>query len=194
MKNIILSMMVSLDGYIETTEKDISWHNWNAEMDDYMTDFFQNIDTIILGRKAYELMASYWPTPAAESENPLIAHKMNKLNKLVFSKSLQSSEWRNTTILDHVSSYEIQKLKQRNAKDLVIFGGADIAQTFLNLSLVDELQLIINPVLLGNGTALFGNNEDIRKKLSLIKTVTTKMGNVIVCYKVISKPNAVCDQ
>src|SRR5690349_18800531 len=103
MKKIILSVMVSLDGYIEGRNKDIDWHVWDKNMDDYMSDFFKSIDRIILGRVAYQLMANYWPTSSAESENPLIAHKMNKLHKLVYSRSLKSSEWRNTEIINKLT-------------------------------------------------------------------------------------------
>lgn len=183
MRKLILSMMVSLDGYIEAPGNDIEWHNWGAEMDGYMTSFFKNIDTIILGRVAYEMMATFWPTAAAESENPLIAHKMNKLQKLVFSRTLQSAEWRNTSIGNQVSAEEIQKLKQLEGKDIVIFGGAQIAQSFMELNLVDEFQLIINPVLLGKGTPLFSNQVDFRQNLSLTNSIITKLGNVILCYK-----------
>jgi dihydrofolate reductase len=112
---------------------------------------------------------------------------MNKLHKLVFSKSLKSAEWRNTTVWNNLYSNEIQKLKQEDGKNIVIFGGAEIAQQFIELHLIDELHLIINPILLGKGTPLFGEKEESRRYLSLKKTITTKMENVILCYKLIYK-------
>ena len=82
-------MMVSLDGFIEDTEKNIEWHNWNAEMDQYMGDFFQTVDTIIMGRRTYELMVEFWP--GNTTEDPVIRNNMNNLPKLVFSKTLTNT-------------------------------------------------------------------------------------------------------
>ncbi len=92
MRKVILSMMVSLDGFIEGPDKDIEWHVWDEEISKYMNDFFTTIDTIILGRVAYQLMADFWPTPAAETEDPIIADNMNKLPKIVFSRTLSTAD------------------------------------------------------------------------------------------------------
>jgi len=183
MKKIILSMMVSVDGFIETGNRDISWHNWSPEMDDYMSIFFKRVDTIILGRVAYELMASYWPSSAAEAENPLIAHKMNKLNKLVLSTTLQNTTWRNTSIERELNHQLLAQIKEQPGKDIVIFGGAKVAQAFINMDAIDEYQLIINPVILGQGLPLFSNHNQQFRKLELIKCVQTKIGNTVLHYQ-----------
>lgn len=182
MKKIILSVMVSLDGFIEGPDREIDWHNWNDDMDEYMSSFFKNVDTIILGRTAYELMANYWPTAAAESENPLIAHKMNKLAKLVYSKTLTKAEWRNTSIIHELKKEDILKLKENAEKDIVIFGGAEIAQSFIKHKLIDEFRLIVNPVVLGKGKPLFDNNSDQKIHLKLLNCIPNGSGNVIICY------------
>ena len=174
--------MVSLDGFIEGPNKEIDWHNWNDDMDEYMSAFFKGVDTIILGRVAYELMADYWPTSAAESENPLIAHKMNKLTKLVYSKTLSKAEWRNARIINELKKDELLKLKQEAEKDIVIFGGAEMVQSFIQYNLIDEFRLIVNPVILGKGKLLFDKNTDRRMNLKFLNCIPKKSGNVILCY------------
>src|SRR5665811_1120230 len=93
MRKVILSMMVSLDGFIEDSNKQIDWHVWDEEMSRYMIHFFDRIDTILFGRVTYQMMADFWPTPAANTEDPIIAERMNRLPKIVFSKTLEKMAW-----------------------------------------------------------------------------------------------------
>jgi dihydrofolate reductase len=88
MRKVIVSIMVSLDGFIEGPEKEIDWHVWNEEMSEYMIDFFTSIDTLLFGRVTYQLMASVLPTPAVATEDQTIARYMNDLPKIVFSRTL----------------------------------------------------------------------------------------------------------
>ncbi|WP_207420902.1 dihydrofolate reductase family protein [Desertivirga brevis] len=181
MRKIFLSVMVSLDGFIEGPNKNIDWHVWDNDMDNYMSDFFKGIDRIILGRIAYEMMADYWPTSAAESENPLIAHKMNKLNKLVFTKSLESAKWRNSQIVRELVKEEVLKIKDQGEKDIVIFGGGSIIQEFIHHDLIDEYRLIVNPVVLGSGKRLFAEGSE-QRNLKLLQAIPKASGNVVLCY------------
>lgn len=180
MRKIILSMMVSVDGFIESQRKDLEWHHWNDEMDRYMGDFFESVDTIILGRKTYELMADYWPVIA--KEDPVITDKMNHLPKLVFSKTLTSSSWNNCRFVNEIDVDEIQMMKEQDGKDMVIFGGAQIASAFTNKGLIDEFRIIVNPVILGGGTPLF-KDIDQQLELFLMHTKTFSCGNVLLHYQ-----------
>src|SRR5690554_3897094 len=165
MRKVILSMVVSLDGYIEDSNASIDWHVWSEEMDRHMIGFFDQIDTIIFGRKTYELMADFWPTPLADTESTAIAERMNNLPKIVFSRTLESvawGKWNNVLLIKENISEEIKLLKQQPGKDLVIFGGAELAATFIQLDLIDEYQLIVNPVVLGGGKPLF---KGVKEKL-----------------------------
>ena len=173
-------MMVSLDGFIEDTEKNIEWHNWNTEMDQYMGDFFQTVDTIIMGRRTYELMVEYWP--GNTTEDPVIRDNMNNLPKLVFSKTLTTTAWNNCRLISEINKDEINKLKSQPGRDMVIFGGASIASAFTNQELIDEYRIIVNPVILGGGTRLFNVN-DKRLELFLIESKAFNCGNVLLHYR-----------
>lgn len=181
MRKIFLSVMVSLDGFIEGPDKNINWHVWDQDMDNYMSDFFKGIDRIILGRVAYELMADYWPTSAAESENSLIAHKMNKLHKLVYSRSLESARWRNSEIVRDLVKEDVLKMKDQGEKDIVIFGGGGIIQEFIHHDLIDEYRLIVNPVVLGRGNRLFAEGS-VPRNLKFLQAIPKTSGNVVLCY------------
>jgi len=176
MRKICLSMMLSLDGYTEAPGHDINWHVWDDEMENYMISFFNTVDTIILGRKSYELMLGYWPF-----ETGRIARAMNETPKLVFSKTLKEAEW-NSTLLEDIIREDIDKLKQQPGKDMVLFGGATLASAFINRNLIDEYQIIVNPIALGDGSPLFKNLEN-KLNLKLTGTRVFDCGNVILSYK-----------
>ncbi|HEX7845751.1 MAG TPA: dihydrofolate reductase family protein [Chitinophagaceae bacterium] len=181
MRKIIVSMMVSTDGFIEDGKKQIDWHIWDREMEAYMINFFERIDLMLFGRVNWELMAGYWPTEQGKKDEPRIAERMNKLDKIVFSRTLIEANWENSTLLKELDAGFIRELKKQPGKDMVIFGGANIVNSFRKLDLIDEYQLIVNPVLLGNGTPLFGPAEE-RGTLKLVSATSFKCGNVILHY------------
>lgn len=107
MRKVILSMMLSLDGFIEGPSRELDWHVWDEEMEKYMYDDVLNkADAILLGRVAYQLLADYWPS-AADS----IAPKMNNLPKIVFSKTLEKVEWNNSRLVKENIADEVSKMK-----------------------------------------------------------------------------------
>ncbi len=165
---------------------EIDWHVWDDSMNKYMNDFFLTIDTIILGRVAYQLLADFWPTPAAETEDPTITHYMNNLPKIVFSRTVSRVEWNNSQVIKDNIEEEILKLKERQGKDMVIFGGANLASSFLQHNLIDEFRLIVNPVILGSGNPLFKGTKD-KLRLKLIDTKKFTCGNVLLHYRPIIK-------
>jgi len=124
-----------------------------------------------------QLMVDYWPNATGE-----FANKMNRMPKIVFSRTLEKVEWNNTRLIKDNIAEEISKMKQQPGKDLVLFAGADIAETLRQLGLIDEYRLLVNPVILGSGKPLFQNITD-RIKLKLLKTQTFNCGNVLLCYK-----------
>jgi len=175
MRKIILSMMVSLDGYIEGINNDINWHVWDDKMEDYMMDFFQTVDTFIYGRKSYELMLGYWP-----SQTGAFADVMNSTSKIVFSKTLETVAWNSKLVSKNVVE-KISLEKNKKGKDLVLFAGAGIASTFIMHDLIDEYRLIINPVVLGKGTSLFPDKK--RLQLKLLEVKAFDCGNTLLIYK-----------
>jgi dihydrofolate reductase len=176
MRKVILSMMVSLDGYMESRNPDEYWHIFDEQMVAYITELFKTVDTFIYGRKSYEAMIAYWPPLDDE-----FARIMNETPKLVFSRTLDHVEWNSRLIKDNVVA-EMQQLKQQEGKDMVLFAGADIAETFIKNNLIDEFRLIVNPVVLGGGKPLFKN---INHTMKLKHTGTTvfNCGNVLQIYE-----------
>lgn len=174
--------MVSLDGFYEGPGHDIDWHVADAEFNAYAMDLLHSVDTLIFGRITYQLMAGYWPTHQASSNDQQVAGKMNSLSKLVFSKTLSLVDWENTRLLHGNVAEEISKIKQQPGKDLALLGSSDLALTFIEHSLIDEYRIFVNPIVLGDGKRLFEGLED-RLNLKLIKTRTFDSGNVLFCYE-----------
>jgi len=182
MRKVILYMMVTLDGFFEGPNGEIDWHNVDQEFNELAIEQLDSVDILLFGRKTYELMASYWPTPAAATDDPIVADKMNRLPKIVFSKTLSSVEWQNTRLVKENVAEEVAKLKQQPGKDLIIFGSSDLAVTFIRHGLLDEYRIMVNPVILGDGKSLF-QGIDAKLNLKLLKTRTFRSGNVLLYYQ-----------
>jgi dihydrofolate reductase len=174
--------MLSLDGYFEGPNKEIDWHNVDAEFNDFAIEQLNNASILVFGRITYELMAGYWSTDAALNDDPVVADKMNSIDKIVFSKTLHKADWNNTKLFKDVSKNEVRNLKQKSNKDIFIFGSANLASTFINLNLIDEFRLIINPIVLGQGHSLFNpTNKQLKLKFQRVRVF--KSGNVLLYYE-----------
>lgn len=182
MRKVIFFMLTSLDGYFEGRDRDINWHNVDDEFNEFAIEQIAGVDTLLFGRVTYELMASYWPTPDAIANDPIIAEKMNSLPKIVFSKTLSEVAWQNKRLVKNNFAEEISALKQQTRKDLIIFGSSDLAVTFIQRGLIDEYRIMVNPVVLGSGKPLFEGIQD-QLHLQLLKTRTFKSGNVLLYYQ-----------
>jgi len=184
MRKVFLFMMVSLDGYFEGPKHDLSWHNVDAEFNEsFAIPQLQQADTLLFGRRTYELMASYWPTKLAHKDDRVVADLMNKTPKFVFSHKLKRVDWQNATLVSHDASGVVRKLKAAKGKDIAIFGSNNLSVSLLDSGLIDELRIMVNPVSIGKGTPLF---KGIKKKpkLKLLSSRTFKNGNVLLTYKV----------
>lgn len=182
MRKIIVSNYVTLDGFIAGPNGEIDWFVWDEEIAKYSRELLYSIDTILFGRVTYELMASYWPTASPTTEDPVIIDAMNNLPKIVFSKTLEKVEWKNSRLAKGNISEEIPKLKQQPGKDMVIYGSGSIVSTLTQLGLINEYQIFINPIVLGSGKPLFKSMND-RLNLNLLKTKTFHCGVVLLCYE-----------
>ncbi len=182
MRKIIVSNYVTIDGFFAGPNGELDWFVWDDEMAKFSTDQLKTVDTILLGRVTYQLFADYWPTPAAYKENPIIAPMMNDLQKIVFSRTLDSAEWNNSKVVKENIAEEISKLKQQPGKDMVIFGSGLIVSEFAKLGLIDLYRLIVNPVVLGSGKPLFKGLND-KLKLKLLNAKALGSGNVILEYQ-----------
>ena len=182
MRKLFAFNMVTLDGFFEGPNQDISWHNVDDEFNQFAIEQTGTVDTLLFGRRTYEVMASYWPTEAAIKDDPIIAGLMNSLPKVVFSRTLQKAEWNNTRLVKDNVEEEIRKLKAQPGKEIAVFGSADLLSTLIKLGLIDEHRIIVNPVVLGNGTPLF---KDVKDKLNLrlVRSRIFDSGNVLLCYQ-----------
>jgi dihydrofolate reductase len=181
MSKVILFNMVSLDGFFETLNGDIDWHTVDEEFNDFAANQLDSAEGLIFGRVTYQLMESYWPTPGAVADDPLIAEKMNALPKLVVSRSLEKAAWNNSRLVKDIAG-EIRQLKQQPGRDWLIFGSASLAAGLIAGNLIDEFRIMVAPVVLGKGRTLF---EDLHPPLSLklLSTRTFGNGNVLLVYK-----------
>lgn len=181
MRKVIIFNMVTLDGYFEGPNKEIDWHVVDEEFNEFAIEQLNSVDVLLFGRVTYELMAGYWPTPDATTNDPVVAGKMNSIPKIVFSKTLNKVEWQNTRLVKENFAEEIRKLKQQPGKDMIIFGSSDLAVTFIGQRLIDEYRIMVNPVILGNGKPLFKGLPQ-KLDLKLQKTRTFRSGNVLLYY------------
>jgi dihydrofolate reductase len=185
MRKLIVFNHVSLDGYFTDAKGDMSFahnHTPDAEWDAFVDSNASGGGVLLFGRITYELMASFWPTPAATEQMPLVAQQMNQLPKVVFSRTLDTVSWNNTKLVRSDLTGEIRRMKKEPGKDMVIFGSGSIISQLAQEGLIDEYQIVVDPVALGKGRTLF---DGIKEKLplKLIKTRTFGNGNVLLCYE-----------
>jgi dihydrofolate reductase len=182
MRKLFVFNLVSLDGFFEGPKRDISWHNVDAEFNEYAVELLNSVDALLFGRVTYELMASYWPTPDVMKNDPIVAERMNNLPKIVFSRTLDTVEWRNTRLVKDKIEEEIKKIKQQQGKDMALLGSGSITSEIAQLGLIDEYRIMVNPVVLGQGKPLFTGIKE-RLNLKLLKTRTFRSGNVLLYYE-----------
>jgi dihydrofolate reductase len=182
MRKLFVFDLVTLDGYFEGPNREIDWHNVDAEFNEYAIEMLNSVDTLLFGRVTYELMAGFWPTPDAMKNDPIVAERMNNLSKVVFSRSLDKVEWHNSRLVKNNIEEEIRKMKNQTGKDMVILGSGSIVSAFTQLGLIDEYRIMVNPVVLSRGNSLFKGIKN-RINLKLIRTRPFKSGNVLLSYE-----------
>lgn len=188
MRKLIVFNHMSLDGYFTDAKGDMSFAqnpNQDAEWDAFVAGNASGGGMLVFGRVTYELMASFWPTPAAAESMPDVAQQMNILPKVVFSRTMNEASWNNTRLVKNDLTGEIRRLKQEDGKDMVIFGSGTIISQLAQEGLIDEYQVVVDPVALGKGRTMFeGSKEKLSMKLK--KSQTFGNGNVLLCYEPIA--------
>lgn len=182
MRKLISFMVVTADGYYEGPNGEFDWPNVDDEFMEFSVDQLNDIDTLLFGRRTYEGMASYWPTPAARQDDPVVADRMNSIEKFVFSDSLTEATWNNSTLIRGDLGEAVAKLKDQPGKHLALFGSPTLTVSLLGLGLVDELRIMVHPILLGDGKSLFAGLKD-RVPLALGTTTVFSSGNVLMRYR-----------
>jgi dihydrofolate reductase len=174
--------LVTLDGYFTGPGGDISWHNVDDEFHAYAERNANSGNTLLFGRVTYELMAAYWPSAEAVENDPIVARGMNNASKVVFSRTLEKAEWTNTRLVKGDILGEVRRLKGQLGKDLTVLGSGSIVSQLARAGLVDEYQILLNPLALGSGRTMFEGISE-RVTLRLTATRTFGNGNVLLCYE-----------
>jgi dihydrofolate reductase len=183
MPKLVAYNAMSLDGYFTDANGDMSWaHKQDPEWQAFVSENARGGGQLLFGRITYDLMASFWPTPLAAQSNPVVVERMNSLRKFVFSKRLDKVSWNNTTLLKGDMTAEVRKLKQEPGPNIVIMGSGSVVAQLADAGLIDEYQIVLNPVVVGNGRTLF---EGVKKKLpmKLAKSRTFGNGNIVLFYE-----------
>jgi dihydrofolate reductase len=182
MRKLFSFMVVTLDGYYEGPDGEFDWPNVDDEFFEFSISQLNDIDTLVFGRATYEGMASYWPTPAALEGAPAVADRMNGIRKVVFSSTLDAADWENSTLVKENVADAIGELKQQPGKDLAIFGSPTLTASLIEQGLVDELRVMVQPILLGAGKSLFAALRR-RVPVELERTTVFSSGNVLLHYR-----------
>lgn len=184
MRKLTVFSQMTIDGYFAGVNGDISWAHADSNDTEHQAFVGENAKgggVMLFGRITYELMASYWPTPLALKNDPVVAEGMNRMEKVVFSRTLDKVLWSNTRLVKGDLATEVRKMKQEAGKDVAILGSGSIVSQLAQEGLVDEFQLLVYPIVLGQGRKLF-DGVKARLNLKLTKTRTFGNGNVFLCY------------
>ena len=183
MRKLVVFNMVSLDGFFVDRKGDMSWaHKNDAEWNAFVNENASGNGVLVFGRITYELMASYWPTPMALENSPVVAKAMNDMPKIVFSRTLDNASWSNTKLVKGDLAAEMRKMKKQPGPDMVILGSGSIVSQLAQQNLIDEYQIALSPIVLGKGRTMFeGLNEKLNLKLT--KSRTFGNGTVFACYQ-----------
>jgi dihydrofolate reductase len=182
MRKVFAFEVASLDGYYVGPNQEFDWPVVDREFDEFSLRQLEEVDTLLFGRVTYEMMASYWPTPEAREGDPRTAAAMNDLPKLVVSRTLDKVEWENSTLVRGDVAEELTRLKQQPGRDIAIFGSFDLTVSLLRAGLVDELRIMVSPLLLGDGLSLFRTASG-RTSLKLLDVRRFDSGNVLLTYE-----------
>ncbi len=182
MRKLIVFNNISIDGFIADLDGDMSWaQKQDPEWSEFLTNNAKGEAVFVFGRVTYDLMSSFWPTPMAVEMMPEVAASMNNSQKIVFSRTLESATWQNTMLIKEDIVEAMRELKVQSGPDMIIFGSGTIVSQFAEAGLIDEYQLILNPVILGSGRSMFSS---LSHPIPVTRTQTRTFGNgdVLLTY------------
>lgn len=167
MRKLKLQMQTTINGFVGRPTGELDWMtwDWSDDIKAYVTDITNSMDTIILGRKLAEGFIPYWTDVKTNSDHP--EKEAGKIftdtPKMVFSKTLNKSLWDNTTVVNGDLVSEINKLKDKSGKDIIVYGGAEFVSSLIREDLIDEYHLFVNPTAIKEGLTIFNKIPDIKK-------------------------------
>jgi dihydrofolate reductase len=182
LQKLLVFNQVTLDGYFTGPNGDLSWaHKQDPEWDKFVADNAKGGGTLLFGRVTYEMMVAFWPTAAAAKAFPTVADGMNKSQKVVFSRTLDTVSWKNTKLVKDGMADEVRKMKAQPGKGMTILGSGKIVSQLASAGLIDEYQIVVNPIALGKGRTMF---EGVKAPVNLKRMSTRefKNGNILTVY------------
>jgi dihydrofolate reductase len=186
LRKLKLQVQMSIDGYIAGPNGEMDWlvWNWDDKLKEYVNELTESVDSILLGRKMTEGFISYWSDVMAKPDHPdyAFAKKMIETPKVVFTKTLNKSKWVNTDIATGDLTDEINKLKRKERKDIIVYGGASFDSSLIKAGLIDEFHLFVNPAAIGNGMTIFKDLNEMQK-FTLVKSIAFDCGIVFLHYE-----------
>jgi len=186
MRNLIFFMHTSLDGFVAGPKGELDWVKVDDEIFDFVATMTDKADTALYGRVTYEMMQSYWPTagdqPNASKHDKEHSIWYKNISKVVLSKTISEKGLDNTTVISDQLADKINKIKNQDGKNILIFGSPRASHSLLSEGLIDEYWLFVNPVLVGQGIPLFKGVTETTK-LNLIETKTFSCGVIALHYE-----------
>jgi dihydrofolate reductase len=173
---------MSVDGFIAGPNGEIDWiiRNWDGELKKYVHNLTQPADCIVIGRNLAQHFIDHWQERHKENSGDIFARKMVDTPKMVFSRTLKTLSWKNTKLVKGDLAEEILRLKKMKGKDIIAYGGVAFLSSLIKTGLVDEYNLFINPVVLGDGKSIFRNTDFAR--LNLVYSSSFDCGVIALCY------------
>lgn len=186
MRKLILQMQISIDGYAAAGPDDEQkWVTWAwSEIKDQVLELMDRTSTEIIGRKLAVDYIPFWYDTLNKPEDPMyeLATRFSNKERIVFTKTLEKSEWKNTNIAKGDLVDEVKNLKNKQGKDIIVYGGCSFVSALINENLIDEYHLFVNPVALGKGWRIFDELENWQH-MKLIKHVAYDCGIILLCYR-----------
>lgn len=180
MRKLKLQVQMTIDGYIAGLNGEMDWtnRNWDDKLKNYVGEITEPVDCIVLGRKLAQGFIPYWASHPQEEG----ADKFNNAKKVVFTKTLERSEWDNTILAKGNLVDEILNLKQEDGNDIIAYGGANFVSALTKHGLIDEFHLFINPTAIGSGLTVFKELES-KQNMALVKSTSFECGIVVLHYQ-----------
>lgn len=182
MRKLAAFNFISLNGMYKGDGDDISWHRHGGEEAQFSVDSLEADNILLLGRVTYEMFASWWPTPMAAEAYPAVASMMNSAEKIVFSNVIEEPRWHNTKAMSGDIVAQVRDMKAQPGKDMTILGSGAIVSQFAEAGLIDEFQIMIDPVVVSGGIGIFSHMQQ-SLALELTGTKVFKSGSILLTYR-----------
>jgi dihydrofolate reductase len=182
MRKILAFLVSTLDGYYAGPHDEFDWPLVDDEFNEFAVEQLDEADTLLFGRVTYGGMAAYWPTPQAQQYDPAVAGRMNGYAKIVVSNTLDTADWANTRLIKGDAVEALAEAKRQPGKDILLLGSSELTVNLIRAGLVDEVRVMVNPIVLGAGKSLFHTANGERTGLKLVRSRIFDSGNVLLCY------------